>query len=236
MQSLFLGEYLGTMVLILLGGGVVAGVLLEKSKAKNAGWMVITAAWCFAVTCGIFTAKAFGAPGSLNPVGPLADIVLGNGTVTNNLTMIAAEFLGAFAGATLVWLHYLPHWKVTSDQGAKLAVFCTAPAIRDPKANLLSEIIGTFALVFIASAIGKMKVGDLEPAMVGMVVWAIGLGLGATTGYAINPARDLGPRLAHAMLPIAGKGGSDWSYAWIPVVGPCIGGVLAAVVFKQLQG
>lgn len=234
MNSPFLGEFLGTLVLILLGGGVVAGVVLEKTKAHNAGWIVITAAWCFAVTCGIFVAKAFGAPGALNPVGPLADFVLGKGIVADNLIMIAAEFLGAFCGATLVWLHYLPHWSVTKDQGAKLAVFCTAPAIRSPMANLLSEIIGTFMLVFIASCIGKLKVGDLEPAMVGMVVWAIGLSLGATTGYAINPARDLGPRLAHAFLPIAGKGGSDWSYAWIPVVGPCIGGVAAALFFKHV--
>jgi glycerol uptake facilitator protein len=230
-NALFLGEFLGTLVLILLGGGVVAGVLLEKSKAKNAGWIVITAGWAFAVTCGIFTAKAFGAPGALNPIGPLADIVLGNGLVA----MIAAEFLGAFAGATLVWLHYLPHWKETPDQSAKLAVFCTAPAIRDPKANLFSEIVGSFMLIFIASAIGKANTGALEPSLVGMVVWAIGLSLGATTGYAINPARDFGPRLAHALLPIAGKGGSDWGYAWIPVLGPCVGGVLAAILFKALQ-
>jgi glycerol uptake facilitator protein len=233
-NALFLGELVGTLVLILLGGGVVAGVLLEKTKAQNAGWIVITTAWAFAVACGIFTAKAIGAPGALNPVGPLADIVMGNGSVADNVTMIVAEFLGAFCGATLVWLHYLPHWQATADPGAKLAVFCTGPAIRDPKANLISEIIGTFMLVFVASAVGKASIGALEPSLVGMVVWAIGLSLGATTGYAINPARDFGPRLAHAVLPIAGKGGSDWGYAWIPVVGPCIGGVLGAVVFKAL--
>jgi glycerol uptake facilitator protein len=234
-NALFLGEFLGTLVLILLGGGVVAGVLLEKSKAKDAGWIVITTGWAFAVTCGIFTAKAFGAPGAINPIGPLADIVLGSGQIADYLAMIVAEFLGAFCGATLVWLHYLPHWKETSDQGAKLAVFCTGPAIRDPKANLISEIIGSFMLVFIASAIGKANTGVLEPSLVGMVVWAIGLSLGATTGYAINPARDFGPRLAHALLPIVGKGSSDWGYAWIPFFGPCIGGVLAAILFKALQ-
>jgi glycerol uptake facilitator protein len=233
-SPLFIGEFVGTAVLILLGGGVVAAVLLEHSKAKGAGWIVVTTGWAFAVTCGIFTAKALGAPGSLNPVGPLADIVMGKGAVEDKLTMIAAEFLGAYLGAVLVWLHYLPHWKVTADKSAKLGVFCTAPAIRDPFSNLLAEIIGTFVLVFVASSIGKANVGDFEPSFVGMVVWAIGLSLGATTGYAINPARDLAPRLAHAMLPIAGKGGSDWCYAWIPVLGPCTGGVLAALAFRAL--
>lgn len=234
MSPLFLGEFLGTAVLILLGGGVVAAVLLEGSKAKNAGWIVVTAGWAFGVTCGIFTAKALGAPGALNPVGPLADIVLGKGPLEDKLIMIAAEFLGAYCGAVLVWLHYLPHWRITNDKAAKLGVFCTAPAIRDPFSNLLGEIIGTFVLVFVASSIGKATVGDLEPPLVGAVVWAVGLSLGATTGYAINPARDLAPRLAHALLPIAGKGGSDWGYAWVPVIGPCIGGVLAALLFKAV--
>ncbi|QEL15192.1 MIP/aquaporin family protein [Limnoglobus roseus] len=235
MTALFLGEFLGTAVLILLGGGVVAGVLLAKSKSHNAGWIVVATGWAFAVTCGIFVAKAFGAPGALNPVGPLADLVQGNGTAADHLAMIAAEFLGAFCGAVFVWLHYLPHWKETSDPAAKLGVFCTAPAIRDPMANLLSEIIGTFVLVLVASAISKASAGSLETPFVGLVVWAIGLSLGGTTGYAINPARDLGPRLAHAVLPIAGKGGSDWSYAWIPVVGPFVGGVAAAVLFKLIH-
>lgn len=230
MSPLFVGEFFGTLVLILLGGGVVAGCLLGKSKSHNAGWIVITAGWCFGVACGIFAAKAFGAPGALNPVGPLVDIVNGN-SVPKALEMIAGEFLGAFCGACLVFLHYLPHWAETPDAGAKRAVFCTSPAIRNPAANLLSEIIGTFALVFIASAVGKATVGSLEPAMVGMVVWAVGLSLGGTTGYAINPARDLAPRIAHFLLPIPGKGDSDWGYAWIPVLGPCIGAVLAAKLF-----
>lgn len=234
MNALFLGEFFGTLILILFGGGVVAGVLLAKSKAENAGWIVVTAGWAFGVTCGIFVAKALGAPGALNPVGPLADLALGKGTPSDHVAMIAAEFLGAFCGGVLVWLHYFPHWKTTPDAAAKLGVFCTAPAIRDPFANLLSEIIGTFALVFVASAIRKASVGAIEPSFVGLVVWAIGLSLGGTTGYAINPARDLGPRLAHAVLPIAGKGGSDWGYAWIPVVGPCVGGVAAALLFNAI--
>jgi glycerol uptake facilitator protein len=236
MYSATLGEFLGTTILILLGGGVCAAVTLEKSYAKNAGWIVVTAGWAFAVACGIFVSKAFGGPGALNPVGPLADIAQGKGELVANLGMIAGEFAGAFTGAVLVWLHYLPHWAETSSAPAKLGVFCTAPAIRDPKANFLSEALGTFALVFIASAVTKEELGVATGPLVGMVVWAVGLGLGGTTGYAINPARDFGPRLAHALLPIAGKGGSDWGYAWIPVLGPCVGGLLASLVIRALNG
>lgn len=229
-----IGEFFGTLVLILLGGGVCAAVTLEKSFAKGAGWIVVTAGWAFAVACGIFVAKALGAPGALNPVKPLADIAQGHGDLTEKLEMIGAEFVGAFSGACLVWLHYLPHWAATDNPAGKLGVFCTSPAIRSPGANLVSEVIGTFALVFIASAVGKANPGVGEAPLVGLVVWAVGLSLGATTGYAINPARDFGPRLAHAVLPIAGKGGSDWGYAWIPVVGPVIGGLLAATLFRAL--
>jgi glycerol uptake facilitator protein len=236
MYSATLGEFLGTTILILLGGGVCAAVTLEKSYAKNAGWIVVTAGWAFAVACGIFVSKAFGGPGALNPVGPLADIAQGKGELVANLGMIAGEFAGAFTGAVLVWLHYLPHWAETSSAPAKLGVFCTAPAIRDPKANFLSEALGTFALVFIASAVTKEELGVATGPLVGMVVWAVGLGLGGTTGYAINPARDFGPRLAHALLPIAGKGGSDWGYAWIPLLGPCVGGLLASLVIRALNG
>jgi glycerol uptake facilitator protein len=236
MNSAFLGEYLGTAILILLGGGVCASVSLEKSYAKNAGWIVVTAGWALAVACGIFVSKAFGGPGGLNPVGPMADMALGKGEVGTHLGMIVAEFFGAFTGATLVWLHYLPHWALTSSAPAKLGVFCTAPAIRDLKANFISEALGTFALVFIASSVGKAGPGMAEAPLIGMVVWAVGLGLGGTTGYAINPARDFGPRLAHDLLPIAGKGGSDWGYSWVPVVGPVVGGVLAALAFRVLGG
>ncbi|AMV17631.1 MIP/aquaporin family protein [Planctomyces sp. SH-PL14] len=231
MASPATGEFLGTLILILLGDGVVADVLLNRSKAHNSGWIVITAGWAFAVACGIFTSKAFGGPGALNPVGPLTDMVIGGKAVADSLVLIAAQFAGAFAGAVLVWLHFLPHWKETPDAAAKLGVFCTAPAIRNAPANLLSEAIGTFVLVLVASSVSRAAVGGLEPAAVGLVVWAIGLSLGGTTGYAINPARDLAPRLAHALLPIAGKGSSDWGYAWIPVVGPCIGALLGAALF-----
>ena len=235
MSGPVLGEFLGTLVLILLGDGVVAGVLLERSKAKGAGWIVVTAGWAFGVTLGIITSKVFGGPGSLNPVGPLIDIVQGKGDVGTNLTLIGAEVFGAFCGAVIVWLHYLPHWRETADAGVKRGVFCTSPAIRDPAANVLSEFIGTFALVFLALAVGKLDAGPSGgPPLVGLIVWAIGLSLGGTTGYAINPARDFGPRLAHAVLPIAGKGDSDWGYAWVPIVGPCAGGVLAALAFNAL--
>lgn len=235
MSPHFVGEFLGTAVLTLLGCGVVAGVLLAKSKAYNAGWIVITAGWAFAVASGIFTAKAFGAAGAINPVGPLVDLVQQKIPVAQALEMIAGEFLGAFTGAVLVWLAYFEHWKETPDQGAKLGVFATGPAIRNLSANLLTEMIATFALVFVAMSISKVTGSTLEPALIGMLVWGLGLGLGGPTGYALNPARDLGPRLAHAVLPIAGKGHSDWNYAWVPVVGPCLGGVLAALAFRLLQ-
>lgn len=228
------GEFFGTLVLILLGGGVCAAVTLEKSHARGAGWIVVTAGWAFAVACGIFVSKALGGPGALNPVGPVADIALGKADAMECLRLVAAEFVGAFAGACLVWIHYLPHWAATDNPALKLGVFCTAPAIRSPWANLASEVIGTFALVFIVQSVSKAGTGAAEAPLVGMVVWAVGLSLGATTGYAINPARDLGPRLAHALLPIAGKGGSDWGYAWVPVAGPVLGGLLAAILFRAL--
>ncbi len=236
MTSPFLSEFCGTATLILLGDGVVAGVLLAKSKANNAGWIVVTAGWCFAVTCGIFVSKALGGDGSLNPVGPIAEVIVNQGSLPKAMEMIAGQLAGAFFGAVLVWLHYLPHWAETSDPAAKLAVFCTAPAIRNYPANFISEFIGTFALIFIASALGDLKTNDglLRLPMVGLIVWAIGLSLGGTTGYAINPARDFGPRLAHALLPIAGKGGSDWAYAWVPVFGPIAGGVAALGLYKML--
>jgi len=237
--SAFLGEFLGTMMLILLGDGVVAGVLLKRSKSEGGGWMVITAGWAFAVMAGVFTAMACGSSDAhLNPAVTLGFAVRA-GSFGKCLPYMVAQLLGAVVGAALVWLHYLPHWKETPDAAAKLACFCTAPAIRGAAANLLSEIIGTAVLVFVVGAIFSRAIasngpGALGPYLVGSLVWGIGLSLGGTTGYAINPARDFGPRLAHALLPIAGKGGSDWHYAPIPVLGPLAGGALAGWLLRFL--
>jgi glycerol uptake facilitator protein len=236
----YLGEFLGTMILILMGGGVVAGVVLNKTKAQNAGWMVITTGWAFAVMAGVYTARAVGGPdvGFINPVGPLAKLIMlpDKISLAEALGFMSAELAGAFGGAVLVWLHYLPHWAETSDTGAKLGVFSTAPAIRNYPANVLSEAIATFVLVFVGTAIVEKAIGGaLMAPLGGALVWGIGLSLGATTGYAINPARDLGPRLAHALLPIAGKGGSDWAYAWVPIVGPFLGGAAGALLAKAVM-
>jgi glycerol uptake facilitator protein len=239
MTSPFLGEFLGTMMLILLGDGVVAGVLLKRSKGEGGGWLVITTGWAFAVMAGVFTAVACGSSDAhLNPAVTLGFAVRA-GSFGKCLPYITAQLLGAMAGAALVWLHYLPHWKETPDAAAKRACFCTTPAIRKAVANLISEIIGTAVLVFVVGAIFSKAVaaggpGALGPYLVGSLVWGIGLSLGGTTGYAINPARDLGPRVAHALLPIAGKGGSDWSYAPIPVIGPLAGGALAGWLLRLL--
>jgi glycerol uptake facilitator protein len=235
MMTEFMGEFMGTMTLILLGGGVNAATSLEKSYAKGSGWIVVTAGWAFAVACGIFVAKALGGSGALNPVGPISNIVLGKETWEANLVQVAAEFCGAFVGAVLVWIQYWPHWKETKDAATKRGVFCTSPAIRNTPANFMSEFIGTFALVLIATSIGEALEGTMQAPLIGMVVWAVGLSLGGSTGYAINPARDFSPRLAHALLPIEGKGGSDWGYAWLPVVGPISGAIVASLVFKFLS-
>src|SRR5215217_468018 len=240
MTSAFLGELMGTMILILLGDGVVAAVLLNKSKAQNSGWIVITTGWAFAVMAGVFTAKLFGsADAHINPAVTLG-FAISSGDYSKLITYIPAQLIGAFIGAVLVYLHYLPHWAETDDAGAKLAVFSTGPAIRNPVTNMISEIIGTFVLVLVVGAIfssgqlGGTNMAEVAtgvgPFLVAALVWGIGLSLGGPTGYAINPARDLGPRIAHAILPIPGKGGSDWEYSWIPVVGPIIGGVIAAVL------
>jgi glycerol uptake facilitator protein len=215
-------------------------VLLKQSKAEGSGWIVITAGWAFAVMAGVFTAIACGSSDAhLNPAVTIGFAVR-DGNFAKFGPYLVAQLLGAIVGAGLVWLHYLHHWKETPDTAAKLGCFCTAPAIRSTVANLLSEIIATFVLVFAVGAIFSKGVSAAGPAaglgpyLVGSLVWGIGLSLGGPTGYAINPARDLGPRIAHAILPIAGKGGSDWSYAPVPVIGPLLGGTLAGVLLRVL--
>ena len=241
MTSPLFGEFMGTMIMILLGDGVVAGVLLKKSKAEGSGWMVITAGWAFAVMAGVFTAIACGSKDAhLNPA-----VTLGFAISAQDFSRVvpyfAAQMLGAMAGATLVWVQFLPHWKETPDQSLKLAVFCTAPAIRNPMANVLSEVIATFVLVFVVGAISSKAVSTLGlapgigPYIVGALVWGIGLSLGGTTGYAINPARDLGPRIMHSLLPVSGKGSSDWHYAPFPVVAPLMGASLAGFLIHIIN-
>lgn len=233
-MSTFLAELVGTAILILLGDGVVAGCLLSKSKAENAGWVVITIAWGLAVTMGIYAVGSISGA-HLNPAVTLAMAVIGNLPWSDVVPYIAAQMIGAFIGATLVWLTYLPHWSKTDDQGKKLGIFATGPAIYSPAANFLAEVIGTFMLLFGILFIGRNEiVPGLAPVAVGLLIVAIGMSLGGPTGYAINPARDLGPRIAHAVLPIAGKGDSQWNYAWIPVLGPLVGGVLGALLFKAI--
>ena len=241
MDKRIFGEFIGTALLILLGNGVVANVLLKKSKGEDAGWIVITAGWAFAVMCGAFAAIACGsADAHLNPAVTMG-FAVSTGDFSKLLPYAIAQLAGGMVGATLVWLHYLPHWQETPDPDRKLACFCTAPAIRRPAANLVSEIIGTFVLVLVAGAIGSKAVAaggpaaGLAPYLVGSLVWGIGLSLGGTTGYAINPARDLGPRIVHSLLPVAKKGPSDWGYAVIPVLGPLIGGALAGVFIKMVR-
>ena len=230
--SPFLGELIGTMVLILLGNGVVANVLLSKTKGNNGGLIAITAGWAFGVTMGIFVAQKFGSPGAhLNPAVTIAMAVKDN-DFSNVLPFISAQLLGAILGATLVWLHHLPHWGATNDQSLKLAAFSTSPAIPNAPANLISEIIGTLVLVIGVIALYAEAGSGMAPLLVGVLVWSIGLSLGGTTGYAINPARDLGPRIAHAILPIAGKGGSEWGYAWVPVVGPIVAALIAGAILN----
>jgi glycerol uptake facilitator protein len=262
-ESKFIAELIGTFLLILLGGGVCANVSLKKTAGHDSGWIVITAGWGLAVAMAVYAVvNVSGA--HINPAVTLGLASIGEMNTQAGVldtsriaTYLIGQFIGAILGATTVWLAYLPHWEATKDPADKLGVFSTAPAIRKPFANLLCEIIGTAVLVLGVLAIfspdaltsdARKNLGDeetaeatrqiwafgLKPLLVGLLVFAIGLSLGGPTGYAINPARDLGPRIAHALLPIAGKGGSDWSYAWIPVVGPCLGGVLGALVYKAL--
>jgi glycerol uptake facilitator protein len=239
MMEKMVAEIFGTATLILLGDGVVAGVLLSKSKAQNSGWIVITMAWAFAVFMGVVVAGPLSGA-HLNPAVTIGIAVTNSLNSSAGITWqavppyIAGELIGAMIGACLVAVHYWDHFKATEDKGLKLAVFSTAPNIRNLPLNLVSEIIGTFVLVFVIFCFGQP--GSKAPATMGalpvaLLVFVIGLSLGGTTGYAINPARDLGPRIIHAILPIPSKGGSDWEYSWVPVVGPLIGGALAAVVY-----
>ena len=241
-----LAETIGTALLVLLGGGVVANVLLARSKGHNSGWIVITVGWGVAVAVAIYAVGRISGA-HLNPAVTIGLASIGSFAWTDVPGYIAAQVVGAFLGAALVWLAYLPHWAITTDPGAKLGVFATGPAVRNPVANVTTEIIGTAVLVFGVLAIGANAQSltrpneidlsvvfshGLQPLLVGILVLGIGVSLGGPTGYAINPARDFGPRLAHALLPIPGKGDSDWGYAWIPIVGPVIGGVLGALLFK----
>lgn len=233
-MSEFLGEFIGTMLLIIFGGGVVAGVILKGTKAENSGWIVITSGWGLGVAVAVYSVGSISGA-HINPAVTISLACVGDFPWEKVPIYVTGQLLGAFFGGVIVWLHYLPHWKETKDQATQLAVFSTGPAIRKTWANLLSEIIGTFILMFGLLTIGANKFSDgLNPLIIGGLIVAIGLSLGATTGYAINPARDLGPRIAHFILPIIGKGKSDWEYAWIPVVGPLLGGMLGTLLYKAL--
>lgn len=234
-MNVYLAEFFGTLLLVFIGDGVVAGALLKGSKSENSGWLTICFTWGLAVTLAIYAVgNVSGA--HLNPAVTLAFVVHGSFDSGLALGYILAQTAGAFLGAVLVWLHYLPHWRGTSDPAAKLGVFCTGPAIRSTWSNLLSEILAAAVLVMGLLFIGTNEFTQgLSPIVVGLLIMVIGLGLGGTTGFAINPARDLGPRLAHALLPIHGKGSSDWGYAWIPVLGPLVGGLVGVAVFSWLN-
>lgn len=229
-------EFVGTAILVLFGDGVVASTVLKKSKGENGGWIVITLAWGLAVMLGVFIAGPYSGA-HLNPAVTLGLAAAGTFSWALVLPYIVAQMLGGFLGAVLVYLYYKDHYDVTDDPAAKLSTFCTIPAIRNYGRNLFSEIVGTFVLVFVILALSmqnnlpEVGMGSLGAFPVAMLIVALGMSLGGTTGYAINPARDLAPRLAHALLPIKGKGSSDWAYSWVPVLGPIIGGFLAAVLY-----
>ncbi|MGH9247632.1 MAG: MIP/aquaporin family protein [Acidimicrobiales bacterium] len=243
-MPIFTAELIGTAILILLGDGVVANVLLNKSKGQNSGWIVITFGWGLAVAIAVYAVGQFSGA-HINPAVTFAFASIGIIDWADVPLYLLGEFAGAIVGAALVWLAYLPHWAETEDPGLKLAVYSTGPAVRNHGQNLVTEVIGTFMLIFgilgIVGAFGPDALGEgsaqaafagaFPPLLIGLLVLSIGLSLGGPTGYAINPARDLGPRIAHFILPIAGKGDSDWGYAWVPVVGPIVGGVAAALVF-----
>jgi|SRR6185436_320841 len=235
-MSPFLGEFIGTAFLIVLGDGVVANVVLNKTKGHNSGWIVIAFGWAMAVFIGVYASTKLGGSGHLNPSVTIAAIAFDNFDSSLLLTYLIAQFAGAITGAVVVWLAYKQHFDTTEDANLKLAVFCTAPNIRNAGYNLVTEIIGTFVLVFGAMAMSQPATPfiTIDALPVGLLVLGIGLSLGGPTGYAINPARDLGPRIAHFLLPISGKRDSDWNYAWIPVIGPIAGGLLAAFIIKLI--
>lgn len=233
-MTAYTAEFVGTMILILLGNGVVAAVVLKASKGENAGWLTIVIGWGIAVTLAIYAVGQISGA-HLNPAITVALAVQGGFPWTDVPGYVLAQLAGAIAGSILVWLHYGPHWKLTPDAQVKRAVFCTSPSVRHTFFNLVSETIATGMLVLLILFIGQNEFTQgLNPLAVGLLIVSIGLSLGGTTGFAINPARDLGPRIAHAILPIHGKGSSDWGYAWIPVVGPLAGGVLAVFIYGWL--
>ena len=242
-MSPFMAELLGTMLMILLGDGVVANVLLKDTKGNNGGWIVITTGWGLAVFVGVIVAGPFSGA-HLNPAVTIGLAVAGKFAWASVLTYIIAQMLGAMLGAFLVWLMYYDHLQRTNNPESVLAVFCTGPAVRNYVSNIASEIIGAFVLIFaifyitggeITSSKTPIGLGSVGALPVALLVWVIGLSLGGTTGYAINPARDLGPRIMHAVLPIQSKGPNDWAYAWIPIAGPIIGAVIAALLYLQLK-
>jgi glycerol uptake facilitator protein len=243
MNNPFIGELIGTMLLIIFGDGVVANVVLSKTKGQNSGWIVITTGWAMAVAVGVYASGPISGA-HINPAVTISLAVIGKFPWANVLPYIIAQMIGAFLGGVIVWIAYRRHFEATENADLKLAVFCTGPAIRDYAANLVTEIIGTFTLVFGVLSMTyfsgpKTPEGfgsALGPWVVAVLVWAIGMSLGGPTGYAINPARDLGPRIAHAILPIPGKRDSDFAYGWIPVVGPIIGGVIGALVYAATFG
>lgn len=235
-MSPYLGEFMGTLVLILIGNGTVANVVLKKTLGSGSGWVVIISGYGFGVVTGIFTAIAFGSPGAhINPAVTLA-VAARSGNYVDVIPFLVAQMLGAVTGAVLVWLHFLPHWRATDDASGKLACFSTGPAIPHTRANFISEFLGTMVLVIgIISIVKAGPAAGVVPLLVGLLVWAIGAGLGGTTGFAINPARDLGPRIAHAILPIPGKGASNFSYCFtVPVAGGLAGGWLAGWFLRAL--
>jgi glycerol uptake facilitator protein len=238
LNNAFWGEFFGTMVLIVLGNGVVSGALLSRSKAQNAGWISITAGWGLAVFAGVAVAIALGDKDAhLNPAVTVASVMM-TGDSSRLFSYIPAQLLGGFLGAVLVWMHYKPHWGATEDASAKLACFCTSAAIRSSWWNFFSEALATFVLILVSTALFSRRIAPgglapgLGPLLLGGLVWAIGLSLGGSTGYAINPARDFAPRLAHSILPIPGKKSSEWDYAWVPVLGPVVGAAVAATFIR----